>query len=157
MKLHFLLLLAVTISVPAVRAEQPILFPHSTHINKVHLKCIDCHISADTRDAATIPGVRKCMLCHAKVATDKPEIKKLAAIAASGREIPWQRVYGFEKAAAVKFRHGPHARHKVPCATCHGDMPNAITAQPLVKHTMGTCITCHRQNNASDDCATCHY
>ena len=156
MKIALLLSLACLPLVSA-RAEQPILFPHSIHVGKVHLKCLDCHISADTGDAATIPGVRKCMLCHAKVATDKPEIKKLAAFAASGREVPWQRVYGFPKTAAVKFRHAPHIRHDVPCATCHGDMPNALTAQALVKHNMGTCIACHRQNKASDDCATCHY
>ena len=152
-----ILLLFVGLSVLCLHAEQPILFPHSVHVGKVHLKCIDCHISADTQDAATIPGIRKCMLCHAKIATDKPEIKKLAEIAKSGREIPWQRVYGFDKSAAVKFRHAPHVRHNVACATCHGDMPNAVTAQPLVKHNMGTCVSCHRQNKASDDCATCHY
>ena len=27
----------------------------------------------------------------------------------------------------------------------------------FVTHTMGTCLTCHRQNKAPEDCATCHY
>ncbi len=57
----------------------------------------------------------------------------------------------------VKFQHGPHVRAHVACATCHGDMTQATTAQLLVHHNMGTCLTCHRQNKASEDCATCHY
>jgi hypothetical protein len=26
-----------------------------------------------------------------------------------------------------------------------------------VTHNMGTCLTCHRQRKASEDCAACHY
>jgi hypothetical protein len=112
---------------------------------------------ADIGPAATIPSVTKCMLCHAMIATDKPEIKKIADYAAKGREIPWQRVYGFEPQALVKFNHAPHIRAKVECATCHGDMTQVDTAQKTVNHNMGTCLTCHRQKGASQDCATCHY
>jgi len=49
------------------------------------------------------------------------------------------------------------ALYKDQCATCHGDMSQATVAQPVVKFTMGTCVSCHRQRNASQDCATCHY
>ncbi len=97
------------------------------------------------------------MLCHAKVATAKPEIKKLAAFAANKREVPWQRVYGFPQEALVKFQHAPHARARIACATCHGDMTQATTAELLVKHNMGTCVSCHRQYKATEDCAACHY
>jgi hypothetical protein len=97
------------------------------------------------------------MLCHAKVATAKPEVQKLAAYHGKGREIPWKRVYGFDRNALVKFPHAPHFRAKIACSRCHGDMTQATTAEPLVKHTMGTCLSCHRQNKASEDCAACHY
>jgi hypothetical protein len=97
------------------------------------------------------------MLCHAKVAAAKPEIKKLAAFAASRREVLWQRVYGFPPESLVKFQHAPHARAKIACATCHGDMTLASSAELLVKHTMGTCLSCHRQYKATEDCAACHY
>jgi hypothetical protein len=137
-------------------AEQPIAYSHKQHI-ALGLHCVDCHSSADTGAAATLPSVRKCLLCHAKIASSKPEIMKLAAYAKSGREVPWQRVYGFEAGALVKFQHAPHARARVDCATCHGDMTQAATAQLLVKHNMGTCISCHRQYKASEDCASCHY
>lgn len=137
-------------------ADQPIAYSHKVHI-ALGLQCLDCHIDADTGAAATLPSVRKCMLCHAKIATDKPEIKKLAAYAAADQEVPWVRVYGFPKEALVKFQHGPHVRAHVACATCHGDMTQATTAQVLVHHNMGTCLTCHRLYKASEDCATCHY
>jgi hypothetical protein len=141
--------------------EQPIAYSHKLHISK-GLTCIDCHSTADTQAAATIPSVNKCMLCHAKIATDKPEVQKIAAYAKKGHEIPWVRIYSFEQNALVRFQHAPHVKKGVQCATCHGDMTQASTAQQLVKHTMGTCIHCHRQNQSTlgakaDDCATCHY
>jgi hypothetical protein len=97
------------------------------------------------------------MLCHAKVAAGKPEVRKLAAFANSRREILWQRVYGFPEQALVRFQHAPHFRAKIECAICHGDMTQATTAERLTKHNMGTCVSCHRQYKASEDCATCHY
>ena len=137
-------------------AGQPIAYSHKQHI-ALGLQCLDCHSSADVGAAATIPSVRKCMLCHAKIAAAKPEIKKLAEFASKKREVPWQRVYGFPPESLVKFQHAPHVRANVACATCHGDMTQATTAERLVKHTMGTCLSCHRQNKASEDCASCHY
>jgi hypothetical protein len=97
------------------------------------------------------------MLCHAKLASSKPEIQKLAAFAASRREIPWRRVYGFPEESRVKFQHAPHARVRIACSTCHGDMTQATTAEVLVQHNMGTCVSCHRQYKAPEDCAACHY
>jgi hypothetical protein len=144
----------VSLLVPA--AQQPIEFPHNKHI-AFGLNCLDCHSSADTGAAATIPSVTKCMLCHAKLARDKAGVKQVIAYAERKREIPWQRVYGFSPSALVKFRHAPHYRAKIACATCHGDMTAATVAQPLVKHTMGSCLTCHRQQKASQDCTACHY
>jgi hypothetical protein len=137
-------------------AVQPIAYSHKQHI-ALGLHCVDCHSSADTGAAATLPSVTKCMLCHAKIAASKPEIQKLAGYAAKKQEVPWQRVYGFDGEALVKFRHAPHFRAKIDCARCHGDMTQATTAEPLVKHTMGTCLSCHRQNKAPEDCAACHY
>lgn len=150
------LLIMIAMSAIALRAEQPIAYSHKIHIEH-GLQCLDCHSGADTGARATIPSVSKCMLCHAKIATGNPEVKKVADFAAARREIPWERVYGFEAAALVKFQHAPHTRAGVQCARCHGDMTQAATAQPLVKHNMGTCLSCHRQNHASEDCATCHY
>jgi hypothetical protein len=137
-------------------AEQPIAYSHKTHL-ALGLQCLDCHSMADIGPAATIPSVTKCMLCHAMAATDKPEVKKIAAYAAKGMEIPWQRVYTFEPHAFVRFNHAAHLHANVQCITCHGDMTKVDTAQKTVNHNMGTCLSCHREKGASQDCATCHY
>ncbi|HZQ54409.1 MAG TPA: cytochrome c3 family protein [Bryobacteraceae bacterium] len=140
----------------AAAAQQPIAFPHNTHM-KLGMQCIDCHIGADIRDDAGIPSVRKCMLCHAKLAKNKPEVQKVRGYAEKNIEIPWLRVYGFSADAHVKFRHAPHFEAGVPCARCHGDLTKATVAEQTVHHTMGSCLTCHRQMHASQDCAACHY
>lgn len=146
---------AAAVALASAAVEQPIEFPHNKH-TALNLECVDCHTQADIGDAATIPSIRQCMLCHEKIAADRPEIQKLAAFSAAGREPPWVRIYRFNRAGHVQFRHAPHFRAAIGCAACHGDMAAAVTAQPLVKHTMGTCLDCHREQKASEDCAACH-
>ncbi|HLH03464.1 MAG TPA: cytochrome c3 family protein [Bryobacteraceae bacterium] len=148
--------LLIVCAAGAMCAEQPVAFPHDKHI-KLGLACIDCHIGADLRDRATIPSVQKCMLCHAKLLRNDAEVKKVIGYADKGIEIPWVRVYGFSTDAHVKFRHEPHYRAGIACATCHGDVAKMSVAEPVVKHDMGTCLTCHRQRNGPQDCAACHY
>ena len=135
---------------------QPIAFPHNVHLAN-GLQCVFCHAGVDQGPDAAIPGVSVCMTCHIAIATDKPEVKKVAAYQTRGEDIPWQRVYGFEPSAHVKFNHAPHIKAGVDCATCHGDMSKVTVAQRTVNHTMGFCITCHQQNKAPLDCVTCHY
>jgi hypothetical protein len=142
-------------AIPAL-AQQPVAFPHNTHM-QLGMQCIDCHIGADNRAAAGIPSVRKCMLCHAKLATEKPEVKKVIAYANKNLEIPWVRVYSFSSEAHVNFRHAPHYQAGISCSTCHGDMSKATVAERTVTHTMGSCLNCHRQKHASEDCAACHF
>jgi hypothetical protein len=57
----------------------------------------------------------------------------------------------------VKFRHAPHYDAGIHCSTCHGDMTKAGVAELAVTHNMGTCLTCHREKHAPEDCAACHY
>ena len=135
---------------------QPIAYTHKVHLAN-GMQCTDCHVGVDQGPDARIPSVNFCMTCHQVIATDKPEIKKLAAYRARGEDIPWQRVYGFEPSAHVKFNHAPHIRAGVDCVTCHGDMHTQTVAERKVDHTMGFCVQCHREHNAPVDCVTCHY
>ena len=138
------------------KPQQPIAYTHKVHLAN-GLQCTDCHVGVDQGPDARIPSVNFCMTCHQVIATDKPEIKKLAGYKARGEDIPWQRVYGFEPSAHVKFNHAPHIRAGVDCAKCHGDLRTQTVAERKVDHTMGFCVECHRQNNASVDCVTCHF
>ena len=135
---------------------QPIAFTHKVHLAK-NLRCTVCHVGVDKGPDAQLPSVAACMVCHSDIATEKPEIKKLAAYADRGEDISWQRVYAYSPAAHLKFNHAPHIRAGINCATCHGDMTKQTVAVRSVNLTMGYCIDCHRMKNASVDCVTCHY
>ena len=137
-------------------AQQPIPFPHKTHLAK-GAECTDCHETVERGPVAGIPSVKTCMVCHSQIATQKPLIKEVTSYSEKGIEIPWQRVYGFTQEAHVRFNHAPHIRAKVDCATCHGDMKQQTVAERKVDHSMGFCVNCHRQKNAPNDCLTCHF
>jgi hypothetical protein len=137
-------------------AQQPIPFPHKTHIAKQAV-CTDCHESVEKGPIAGIPSVKTCMICHSQIATDRPLIKQVTSYADRGIEIPWQRVYGFPHEAHIRFQHAPHIRANVECSVCHGDVANQTVAERVVDHNMGFCVDCHRQKKASNDCLTCHY
>ena len=156
MSAHTIRLALLSMCAVAAFGDQPIQFPHNRHM-ALGLACLDCHSTADQQAEAGIPSVTKCMLCHEKLVPDKPEVKKVRAYAARGVEIPWERVYTFNPSALVRFRHAPHYRASIACAACHGDVARGTVAVLAVKHTMGTCLTCHRQKNATQDCASCHY
>jgi hypothetical protein len=136
-------------------ARQPVEYSHQKHI-ALGLYCLDCHSGADVRAEAGIPSVKKCMLCHRKLGTNHPEVKKVIAYAAQEREIPWERVYEFDPKALVRFQHAPHYQAHIDCSTCHGDLTRAALAEPVERHTMGTCLDCHRRRNAPQDCLACH-
>lgn len=134
---------------------QPIAYTHAVHLAN-GLQCEFCHVGVDQGPDARIPNVTFCMTCHQAIATDKPEIKKIAAYAQRGEDIPWVRVYNYSTAAHVKFNHAPHIRAHVQCASCHGDMTKQTTAERKIDLNMGYCINCHRREQASTDCETCH-
>lgn len=166
---------------PAVArpSDQPINFPHNVHIQQYKLDCQYCHSDARRSPTAGIPSVSRCMGCHKITAADRPEIKKLAEYLARGEPIPWIRV--FKLPEFTYFPHKAHLRAEVKCQTCHGPVETmttvgAQTGPRLVNDllqfaglrpappplTMGWCLECHRQENATRntkaplDCLACH-
>jgi hypothetical protein len=134
---------------------QPVAYTHKVHLaNGLH--CETCHVGVDQGPDGRIPGVTSCMTCHQVIDTDNAEIKKIAAYAQRGEEIPWVRVYNYNQSAHVKFNHAPHIRAGVQCASCHGDMTTQTTAERKVNLNMGFCIECHRAKQVSVDCELCH-
>jgi hypothetical protein len=138
-------------------AVQPFEFPHDVHVAQ-GLTCTDyCHESATKGPVAGLPSIKTCMICHAAIATDRPRIQQLAALEAKGQDLAWQRVFGYTNEAHVRFDHAPHVRAKVECATCHGPIAQQTVAQRNVALTMGFCVNCHKERQASNDCLTCHF
>lgn len=136
--------------------EQPIAFPHKTHVVDNKMDCAFCHKFADKSPVAGLPGVQDCMVCHQVIKTDSPEIQKLADYMQKGQEIPWARVYRLPESGNVIFTHKRHVKARVDCATCHGNAGSSMRVTREVEHTMTSCMDCHRSNNASIDCLTCH-
>lgn len=187
-----LVLLAVLLAVavsnwsrrPAVArpAPQPINFPHNIHAGTYKIECQYCHADARRSEYAGLPSVTRCMGCHRITAAERPEIQKLAEFAAKGQPIPWRRMYKVPE--YVYFPHKAHIRAQLKCQQCHGPVEQMVTVAappggPRLRNdllqlvgvrpgspplSMGWCIDCHRQSNASNtklhaplDCATCHH
>src|SRR5579862_4154979 len=135
---------------------QPIAYTHKVHLAN-GMECVNCHANVEKGAIAGIPSIKLCMTCHQVIATDKPEIKKMAAMFARGEDIPWQRVYDYSPTVHVKFNHAPHIRAKVDCATWHGDMRQRTVAVRTGNMNMGFCINCHKLRKVSVECQTCHF
>jgi Cytochrome c7 and related cytochrome c len=137
--------------------EQPILFVHKVHIEDVQLSCVDCHITVERGPKASIPDIRTCWGCHEETLVDHPEVAKIKFFHDKGQDIPWQRVYGWNDESHVHFNHAPHIRSGIGCVTCHGNVEQMTVASRAVEHSMGFCVKCHQEKQASTDCLTCHY
>jgi hypothetical protein len=136
---------------------QPIEFPHNIHVGK-QIACTEyCHETVTTGPVAGLPSVRTCMLCHNAIATDRPRIKLITEMRKRGDDLAWQRVFDYPAPSHVKFNHAPHIRQKVACETCHGPIGQQTVAQRNVNLTMGVCVNCHKEKQASTDCLTCHF
>lgn len=137
--------------------EQPIAYSHELHVEEVGLGCEFCHNGVSVSAVAGIPSVETCMLCHIEVGHGLPEVDTLIGFHDDGVEPPWQRVYGWNEEAHVRFKHQPHYNAGVGCETCHGNVATMGVAERAVDHTMKFCVECHEQRQASIDCVVCHY
>ena len=148
------------------------------------IQCEFCHRNVTKGEAATVPAVEQCVFCH-KVAegrTDlqKAEILKVTEAFAEGMAIDWERVHRVPD--HVRFVHEAHIRFFTEpangetrtlingektdqaltvgetCSVCHGDVASMEVVKPKQGQSlkMGTCLDCHRQNNAPTDCTVCH-
>jgi hypothetical protein len=79
--------------------------------------------------------------------------------------IAWNRVHSLP--SFVYFDHRAHVRAKVPCQQCHGPVETMERVRQVADLSMGWCVNCHRQANAtgvagvrvnaSTNCSTCHF
>ncbi len=138
--------------------EQPFEFPHVIHVGR-DIGCTEyCHETVLEGPVAGLPSVRTCLSCHRTIATNRPRIRQITNMAASGRDFAWKRVFDYPAEAHVRFNHAPHVvLAEIECATCHGGIARQRLAQRNVEMTMGFCVNCHNERQASVDCLTCHF
>jgi len=133
---------------------QPIAFNHKLHAQTAKITCNECHEQRGNGSTLAMPQPPKCMTCHASVATDKPDIRRLAEAAKNEDPIPWVRVYRVP--SFVTFSHKTHTTAGSTCEECHGPVAERTTIALEKDTSMGTCIACHQAKKAPATCDTCH-
>ena len=146
---------AAASSLAADPAGQPIAFSHQHHAGQYQMDCQFCHPYARRSPVAGIPSVQRCVGCHLVVVSDRPEIQKLIEYWENEDPIPWVRVHNLPD--HVRFTHKAHVRAGVGCASCHGDVRQMDIAEQVEPLTMGWCLNCHEERQATRDCLACHY
>ncbi len=135
--------------------DQPIAFNHKVHVSDNAIQCLYCHSYADRSPFAGVPSVERCMGCHLIVAAQTEGVQALNGYWQRKEPIPWTKVNVLPR--FVHFNHEAHVRAEVECAECHGDVQNMSKISQTSSLKMGWCLDCHRKEEASVDCLTCHY
>jgi hypothetical protein len=134
---------------------QPIPFSHRFHVTEKKLSCFFCHTGAISTERAGVPPVETCMLCHSRIIIHHPEIAKLRRHYDQRQPVEWNRVTTFIP-EFIYFNHSAHIRAGFDCSRCHDDVAGMDRVSPAHEITMGFCVQCHRDQNASHDCLMCH-
>jgi predicted CXXCH cytochrome family protein len=138
-----------------IGAQQPIPFSHRVHAGDKQIGCLMCHPGAFTTAVAGLPPVQTCMLCHSRIIVHYPEIERVRRHYEQGEPIWWVRVSDLPDFS--HFDHSMHLISGIDCSACHGDVKAMDRLVLPQEFRMGFCIQCHRDNNATHDCFTCHY
>ena len=146
--------LADTVQAVDPRA-QPVDFSHTRHVVHAGIDCQFCHAYARRGPVAGIPSVERCVGCHRTILSERPEIERVLDFWEREEPIPWVRVHDLPD--YVRFSHKAHVRAGVDCATCHGDVASMAVARQVESLSMGWCVDCHAERDASRDCLVCHY
>lgn len=140
------------LALPPAPLSQPVGFDHAKHRG---MACTVCHRGAEVSARAGIPQGETCAKCHA-TAPRGTDAAPWSDVGRSGR-LGWTRVTRVPD--HVYFSHRRHvALAKLDCAACHADVGQraAPPARVPLRLDMDACLTCHRTEGASQDCAACH-
>ena len=140
---------------------QPVPFSHRVHAGTKELNCFFCHQNAARSANAGIPSVEKCILCHKVITSQWEPIANLRGYYDRKEPIPWVRVNRLPD--FVQFSHQAHLTNttkwgkRFDCSVCHGNVKAMDRIRPVRKFDMKFCVDCHRKNNFSTKCFTCHW
>lgn len=158
--------------------EQPIAFPHYTHVTTLEMNCEYCHSDARKSIHGGVPATQVCMNCHQMIkqsvgaAGPSAEIAKVVKAYQEGTPIEWKKVHDLPD--YVHFAHSRHVNAGVQCTECHGQVGlqgqyrtvmvegegehAEPTEQSIVQHVfirettlqMGWCLDCHASHPSVD-------
>ena len=115
---------------PSEVARSP--FPHAVHVEDQGMDCALCHESAESDDAAGMPTLDACVLCHEFLDEAKPEERRLSTLYAGVEGVIPGR--GVALADEVIFSHASHAAAGLDCAECHGEAGRARPPSHCTRH-----------------------
>lgn len=119
-------------AVTGVGPEQPVEFPHYTHVTTLDMQCEYCHQSARKSIHGGVPSTKVCAGCHWQVKKDSEKIQTLMSFGegcnfvAPGmptddcEPVPWKKVHDLPD--FVHFSHKRHVQGGVQCTECHGQV-----------------------------------
>ena len=91
------------------------------------------------------------MVCHREVAKDAEAIRRLAGLGKKTAIVPETPVY-----ALPDFVFFSHAKHKMSCEACHGNVWARDTVKLELNMKMKACVDCHKAKQATVACTVCH-
>jgi len=136
-------LLAGLLVIIAARADPVELwFSHKRHA-PIGMECTSDHAGAEKSARAGMPAAARCLVCHKGTLKLAPGVR------------PFQAEYD-NLPDYVRFSHARHARGKIGCPECHGDVKAQEQTEPAQALNMKACIDCHTRHAAKVVCGVCH-
>lgn len=128
------------------------IFSHEFHIDGMGMECLDCHgdIQASRKSSDhVLPGHTECFVCH-----DGDMARDDCTVCHYNEDVinPSPKM-----TREINFNHELHlGQEKVECTTCHAGLEQTDYASSANMPKMETCVTCHNDARASQDCEVCH-
>ena len=125
---------------------------HAAHLAR-DIACIDCHDPDETGEPE-MPKAETCFDCHEDL---EQENEKVQAYFAAAKQKDGS--YRFDRPALwpdLIVKHKEHAGYEVSCEQCHGKPGAGAYPRPDPVAFMNTCMECHKEKKAPNECATCH-
>ena len=143
-------------------AEQETLaYNHRAHV-AAGANCVYCHPGVTRGPVAGVLSTAKCMGCHQSVQVAEEKQDKVDVLLAhwdEGKPLRWMKT--FDQPDFVYYSHQPHIAAGVACEECHGNVGEMTHLEQTIRHNMGFCLSCHRQQAPEkvkrlETCSTCH-